>query len=275
MSSPANSYINFTISIKPEDMALWHKLAAVYHTDGVSSLRACADEQIAPKASPEPEGQKLGEASTSLYDFVVENCSCGKCWRSLANSSRVPWTTKYISGRRVFTNCKHGQYKPDQKCLVATAGGSSTIARGYIYEKEEKKVSPPKQGKVTQEKSMATSDVRVTKPEAVSRPPVEVTPTVKDIAPRPKTQPNREQTTPTSYKFTIHDVVQNCKINCYDTECHQLRCVVRPTRSGSMKCDCGRTACDKFGFEALAGKHLSQEDQIVYDRVFRDYIGSD
>jgi hypothetical protein len=130
--------IEFKVLIDDADVGTWSLLQAIYHTQGIDVLSNFTSKRLAVPVSQESveKIQEEDELPTpvSLYNSVVEYCSCGKCWGNFVGSSRVPWIQYGKEECAVFfVNAKQGRYTPSKSCGL-TKFCKKNVVRGYIYE---------------------------------------------------------------------------------------------------------------------------------------------
>lgn len=127
-----------TLLIKEADVGLFYELAAKYHAEGSTFLRAALNEQK-PKSNPFT-GPIFGalkekpDRPPDLYPLILEKCSCRTCYSALARADRIPWTLTKESGKVCFTNPKHGIYVIPSRCEIAKNYQTHRGARGWVFE---------------------------------------------------------------------------------------------------------------------------------------------
>jgi hypothetical protein len=123
----------FTINIEDAHAGLWHKLAAIYHTTGVTPLTDLVDKYL--PTPPQPIVPKVDNVGTSLslYENLKRTCTCSQCWSHLVHSDRIPWVRQGKPGNYYLNNVKHGSFTPMKTCKFHATLQKHDIS-GYIYE---------------------------------------------------------------------------------------------------------------------------------------------
>lgn len=65
------------------------------------------------------------DTKPSLYRDVINNCTCGACYKKFARNDRVPW--RHLGANR-YVNAKHGIMEVSSNCII-----SDMSLNGYIY----------------------------------------------------------------------------------------------------------------------------------------------
>jgi hypothetical protein len=113
-----------TLTIDDDHISEWYALAAEYHKNRSTFFKK-RKGNVESEENTIKSGEPIKQEKT-LFEHIVDNCTCGDCYLALARPDRVPWRSE--SGK--YINVKHGVYTPPAHCLAPMH------PFGYIYEKK-------------------------------------------------------------------------------------------------------------------------------------------
>jgi hypothetical protein len=133
------TYITFQCHVKEEHLAVFHALASEYHAN---PARFLDDHKRRLNASQEAAKAQTESPNVGLYKFIIENCTCGKCYNGLARPDRVPWRAEVGPSKNhrkyhiTFLNAKHGMFMTSTVCDINDKVNPESPPEGWIYQEE-------------------------------------------------------------------------------------------------------------------------------------------
>jgi len=170
-----------TLTIEDDHISEWYALAAQYHKNRSTFFKKRNGNEESEENTIK-SGEPIKQEKT-MFEHIVDNCTCGVCYQAIARPDRVPWRSE--SGK--YINVKHGVYTPPAHCRAPLH------PYGYIYEKKAGRQEGPNSNlrKEPAERWKNLDPKVIPEPERVH--PEKIVPvTVQPPTPEKKSQPTQE-----------------------------------------------------------------------------------